>query len=84
MQKLSNGGFIMIDSKDKIDNAKDKITGELKEKVGRATGDEELELKRKIQSAKPDLKDKVHEIKEGAAGKTNDIIDKKKANKEDK
>jgi uncharacterized protein YjbJ (UPF0337 family) len=76
--------LIMTDSKDKIDNTKDKITGELKEKVGRTTGNEELELKGKIQSSKAELKDKAHEIKEGAAGKTNDIIDKKKENKEEK
>ena len=74
----------MKDSKGKSENAKDKITGELKEKVGRATGNEELELKGKIQSAKPDLKDKAHEIKEEAAGKINNIIDKKKENKEEK
>lgn len=74
----------MTDSKGKVDNAKDKVIGEVKELVGKVTGNEELELKGKIQSSKSDLKarmnigDKVHEIKEGAAERLNDIIDKKK------
>ncbi|MCX5780054.1 MAG: CsbD family protein [Firmicutes bacterium] len=74
----------MTDLKGKIDNAKDKIVGEVKEAVGKVTGNEELELKGKIQSAKPDLGDKVDEIKQGIAGKINDLIDKKKENVEDK
>ena len=74
----------MTDSKNKLENAKDKIMGETKEAAGKVTGNEELELKGKIQSSKSDIKDKAHEIKEGAAGKTNDIIDKKKENKEEK
>jgi uncharacterized protein YjbJ (UPF0337 family) len=71
----------MTDSKDKIDNAKDKSIGGVKEAVGKVTGNDELELKGKIQSSKADLKDKAHEIKEDAAGKVNSIIDKKKENK---
>jgi len=43
-----------------------------------------LELKGKIQSSKSDIKEKAGEIKEGIAGKINDIIDKKKADNEDK
>jgi len=74
----------MTDSKNKIDNAKDKSTGEVKEAVGKVTGNEELELKGKIQLSKADLKDKAQEIKEDATGKINNIIDKKKENKEEK
>jgi uncharacterized protein YjbJ (UPF0337 family) len=65
-------------------DSKDKVIGEVKEAFGKVTGNEELELKGKIQSSKPDLRDKAHEIKEGIAGKINDIIDKKKENKEEK
>jgi uncharacterized protein YjbJ (UPF0337 family) len=68
----------MTDLKGKIDNAKDKMVGEVKEAVGKATGNEELELKGKIQSSKSALGDKAEEIKEGIAGKINDLIDKKK------
>jgi len=63
----------MTDSKGKSKNAKDKIVGGVKEAVGKVTGNEELELKGKIQSTKGDIGDKVDEIKEGIAGKTNDI-----------
>jgi uncharacterized protein YjbJ (UPF0337 family) len=79
----------MTDSKGKVDRAKDKIIGEVKEVIGKVTGNEELELKGKIQSLKSDLKgkmnigDKVDEKKEGIAGKINDIIDEKKDNKEE-
>ena len=69
--------LITTDSKDKIDNTKDKITGEVKEAVGKVTGNEELELKGNIQPSKADLKDKAHEIKEGIVKKINDITDKK-------
>jgi len=74
----------MTDSKDTAKNAKDKIAGGAKETVGKVTGNEELELKGKIQSTKGDIGDKVDEIKESVAGKINDIIDKKKDDKEKK
>ncbi len=72
--------------KDKINNNKDKVVGEVKNKVGKITGNEELELKGKIQSTTSDIKrtmDKEHignkmdDIKEGIAEKINNIIDKK-------
>jgi len=69
--------LIMTDSRDKIDNTKDKITGEVKEAVGKVTGNEELELKGKIQSSKADIKKKGREVKEGIVKKINDITDKK-------
>ncbi|MBK5246254.1 MAG: CsbD family protein, partial [Peptostreptococcaceae bacterium] len=39
----------MSDSKYKLNNAKDKVLGEVKEAVGKVTGNEDLELKGKIQ-----------------------------------
>ena len=80
----------MTDSKSKVNNAADKAIGEVKEAVGKVTGNEELELKGKMQSTKSDIKDKlnigdkVDETKEVIAGKINDFIDKKKDNKEKK
>jgi len=74
----------MTDSKNKIKNAKDKISGEVKEVIGKITNNEQLELEGKIQSAASDLKEKTNiankanEIKEDFAGKINDIIDKNK------
>jgi len=74
----------MTDSKNKLENAKDKIVGEVKEAAGKVTGNEELELKGKIQSSKSDIKEKAGEVKEGITEKINDVIDKKKADNEDK
>lgn len=74
----------MTDSKNKLQNAKDKIVGKTKEAVGNLTNDEELELKGKIQSSKSDLKEKAGDIKNNIAGKINDIIDKKKSKDEEK
>ena len=71
----------MTDSKNKLENAKDKIVGEVKEAAGKVTGNEELELKGKIQSSKSDVKKNAGEVKEGIAKKINDAVDK---NKEDR
>jgi uncharacterized protein YjbJ (UPF0337 family) len=65
----------MTDFKDKLINAKDKIVGEVKEAVGKATGNEELELKGKLQSTKADFNEKVAEIKDGIVDKVNDVYD---------
>jgi len=71
----------MTDSKNKLENAKDKVVGEAKEAAGKVTGNEELELKGKIQSSKSDVKKNAGEVKEGIAKKINDAVDK---NKEDR
>ncbi|MGB4658537.1 MAG: CsbD family protein [Mobilitalea sp.] len=74
----------MKDIKDKFENAKDKIAGEVKEAVGEMTGNEQLELKGKLQSSQADLRKKMdintkaEEIKENIAEKINDAIDKNK------
>ncbi|HEY5583778.1 MAG TPA: hypothetical protein VIK78_04715 [Ruminiclostridium sp.] len=68
---------------EKFENNKEKLTGEIKEAGGKISGNEQLELKGKIQSSKADFEKKtnlhnnVEEIKEGIAGKLNDMIDKK-------
>ena len=74
--------------KRKFDFAKNKFSGEVKEATGKLTGNEQLELKGKIQSARADLKenlnveDKAEEIKENIAEKINDMIDKKDQKKD--
>ena len=74
----------MKDSKDKIRNTKDKVEGKIKEAAGELTGNEQLELKGKLQVAKVDIKkkmdvkDKVNEVKENIAEKVNDTLDKKR------
>lgn len=80
----------MSDLKKDVNHAKNKVAGEVKEAVGKITGNEQLELKGKIQSAKADLKknwdvgDKIEDIKENIAGKMNDRIDRNDKNKKKK
>lgn len=70
--------------KKQVNYAKEKITGEVKEATGKITGNQQLELKGKIQAGKADLKknlnvkDKVNDIKESIAENINNKIDKKK------
>lgn len=71
----------MTDPKNKLMNVKDKIVGEVKEVVGKATGNEELELKGKVQSSVSDLKTKSEKAKEDLSEKINDILDDKKDKK---
>lgn len=80
----------MTDNKKKIERTKDKVAGKIKETTGKVTGNEQLELKGKIQSTKSDFKKKVdvseniEEIKENVAGKINKNLDKKQAKKKKK
>lgn len=76
----------MGDLKNKFNTTKDKFVGEVKDKVGKITGNETLALKGKIQSAKSDInkeinkdtiRNKSDDIKEEIAGKINHMIDKK-------
>jgi len=65
-----------------LDHAKNKVGGEMKEAAGKITGNEQLELKGKMQSAKADLKknmnvsDKIEDVKESIAESANNAIDK--------
>jgi len=73
-----------------VDRAKNKIAGGIKEAAGKITGNEQLELKGKIQSAKADrkkiwnVKDKIEDIKENIASKMNDKIDRDRKNRKKK
>ena len=68
----------------KIDYAKNKVAGEVKEGAGKITGNAQLELKGKVQSTKADLKknlsiaDKFEGMKENIAEGINDLMDKNK------
>lgn len=61
----------------KIKNAKDKVVGEVKEAVGKATNNPELELKGKIQSTKADINIKTEKIKDNVKREVNKAFDKK-------
>lgn len=74
----------MTDLNKKIHNVKNKMSGQLKETIGDITGNEELKLKGKIETAawemKENIDDKVEDVKENIAGKMNEFIEKKKRN----
>ena len=63
----------MADLGSKIENTKDKVVGEAKEDFGKVTGNEETELKGKIQSKKADVKETLDDTKEKIAKKINDM-----------
>jgi len=46
----------------------DKAKGSVKDAVGRATGDTEMQAEGKADKAKGHAKDAAHEVKEGAKG----------------
>jgi len=71
----------MTDSKNILENTKDKVVGKTKEAVGKATGNQETELKGKLQYQKGAINDKVDGIKEKVAERVNDKLDE---NEEDK
>ena len=48
----------MTNSKDKLNNTKDKVVGEVKETTGKVTGKKDLEIKGKMQSLKADFNGK--------------------------
>ena len=67
----------MSDLKHKFENTKDKVIGKTNEGIGKATGNEEMELKGKLQYQKAELKQKVNNIKDKLAEKINDKLDEK-------
>ncbi|HZK54182.1 MAG TPA: CsbD family protein [Desulfosporosinus sp.] len=71
----------MTHVENKFENVKNKVVGKTKEAVGKTTGNEETELRGKLQSKKADLKDKFNETKEKIAGKINDKLDEKDQDK---
>lgn len=59
---LRKEDMIMANLKHTIQNANDKVAGKVKETVGKATGNDKMELKGKIQSVKADIKGKIQNI----------------------
>jgi uncharacterized protein YjbJ (UPF0337 family) len=60
-------------NKDKVSNKAQDLKGKVKEAVGSATGDEELETKGKVDQAKAGLKDAGEHLKD-AASKVKDAV----------
>jgi len=68
----------MSNSKSQFKSAKNKLEGTAKEIIGKATNNEELELKGKIQTSTADLTKKIEGMKDVAAGTVNHIIERKR------
>lgn len=68
---------------EEIKNAKDNVSGTVKETAGRMTENEDLELKGKLQTMKSQIGNKMEGMKEEMAEKANNFIDKVKPNKKD-
>lgn len=60
----------------KISNEVNHISGKVKEAAGKATHSEQLELKGKLQTMGSEVSEKAEDLKEKAASKANEIIDK--------
>jgi uncharacterized protein YjbJ (UPF0337 family) len=70
---ISNGDEYIMAKNKKAENMKDKTVGKIKEKVGKATGNEKMEIKGKIQSAKAEVKQEMGTLKENLKEKVKDI-----------
>ena len=55
---------------------KDKTKGKINEKVGKAIGNEKMEMKGKIQSAKAEAKQDINTMEKNLEEKIKDIEDK--------
>jgi len=80
MSKLSKN---MNEFNKKASNAGNRFSGGMKKVAGKITGNEQLELKGRIQAGKAkfkenmSMKDNVNDVKETIAEKINDRLDKK-------
>ncbi|MEE1651438.1 CsbD family protein [Brachybacterium sp. J144] len=57
-----------MSTEDTFENSKDKLSGRLKEGVGKLTGDKEVETEGKVQQGKADVADAVHDAKDTVKG----------------
>ncbi len=62
-------------SDNKIKEMKDKVVGKVKEETGKLTGNEELEIKGKIQQGVGKAREVVEDVKDNVLDKANDIVD---------
>ena len=67
----------MTNLKDKFKNTKDKVIGKTMEGAGKTTGNEEMELKGKLEYQKADLMENLDDTKEKIIKKVNDKLDEK-------
>lgn len=65
-----------VEMNHKINNQINQMSGKVKETAGKMVHSDQLELKGKLQTMGSEISEKGEEIKEKAANKANEIIDK--------
>jgi uncharacterized protein YjbJ (UPF0337 family) len=63
-------------TRDRIEGTQDKLTGDVKEFAGKATGDREMEGEGKLDQIKGDIMDGIADVKD----KVSDLLDGDKKN----
>jgi len=64
-----------MDTTDRAQNAFEDTKGKIKEGIGDATDNEQLEAEGKLDQAKAEVKDKVEDVKDSAAEAFNNVTD---------
>jgi uncharacterized protein YjbJ (UPF0337 family) len=67
----------MTNLNNKVENEKDKVVGKTKEAVGKASDNQEMELKGRLQYQKGNLKEGIDKTEEKIEDKFNDTLNKK-------
>lgn len=63
---------------EKFENAKDKVGGQAKEGLGKATGDKQTEAEGQTQQGKADAKDKLQDARDTVKGAVDGMFGKDK------
>jgi len=67
----------MSNLNNKVENIKDKVVGKTKETSGKASDNQEMEFKGRLQYQKGDLKEKIDKTEDKIEDKFNDTTNKK-------
>ncbi len=62
-------------SDNKVKEIKDKVVGKVKEETGKLTGNEELEIKGKIQQGIGKAREVAEDVKDNVLDKVKDVVD---------
>jgi len=67
----------MSNLNNKVEGIKDKVVGKTKETLGKASDNQEMEFKGRLQYQKGDLKEKIDKTEDKIEDKFNDTTNKK-------
>lgn len=66
-----------MNTDDKFENAKDKVSGQAKEGLGKVTGDKETQAEGQAQHGKADAKDKLQDARDTVKGAIDGVFGNK-------